>query len=85
MSKTAETIKKVPAKCVDTINTYGTLIGYAKANEKAPIEEETRRKLRGYLTCLVDMGALTENEARIIILWVTTGHKVGEQENSANA
>lgn len=85
MSKTAEVIKKVPAECCATINTFGSLIQYAMLNEKAPQEEEMRRKLRGYLTCLVDMGKLTENEARIVNLWVAGGHKVGVQEGTTNA
>lgn len=85
MSKTAEAIKKVPAECCATINTFGSLIQYAMQNEKAPQEEEMRRKLRGYLTCLVDMGKLTENEARIVNLWVAGGHKIGVQEGTTNA
>lgn len=85
MSKTAEAIKKVPAECCATINTFGSLIQYAVQNGKASQEDEMRRKLRGYLTCLVDMGKLTENEARIVTLWVGTGRAVGDRpENSVH-
>lgn len=85
MSKTAEVIKKVPAECCNTINTFGSLIQYAVQNGKTPQEEEMRRKLRGYTTCLVDLGILTEVEARILYMWVGIGHTVGaQQKNSAH-
>lgn len=85
MSKTEISLQKVPDECVDTINTYGNLIAYAVANDKILQEEEMRRKLRGYLTCLVDMGKLTENDARAINLWITTGHNIARGRWMENA
>lgn len=79
MAKTAETIKKVPAECVETINTYARLIHTATVQGKEPQKEEMSRKLRGYLTCLVDLGLLTESDLRNLYLWVISGHSVGKK------
>lgn len=84
MAKTAETIQKIPTECVDTINTYASLIHTAFVQGKENQREEMSRKLRGYLTCLVDLGKLKEADLRNIYLWVISGHWVGEKAGLIN-
>lgn len=79
MERTADSIEKVPAECVETINTYASLIRTAFVQGKENQREEMSRKLRGYLTCLVDLGLLTEIGHRNLYLWVISGHWVGEK------
>lgn len=79
MSKTEDTIQKIPAECVETINTYASLIHTAVVQGKENQREEMSLKLRGYLTCLVDLGKLKEVDLRSIYLWVISGHWVGEK------
>lgn len=80
MAKTATSIKKVPAGCVRTVNIYAQLIYGAEERGQQLLGDETRKKLRGYLTCLKDLGLITESELKTIYLWVITGHLVGEKE-----
>lgn len=80
MAKTVESVKKIPAECVETINSYAKLIWVAFQQEKEPQREEMSRKLRGYLTCLVDLGLLDRLDERNIYAWVISGHYVGDKE-----
>lgn len=80
MAKTADSVKKIPTECVETINSYAKLIWVAFQQEKEPQREEMSRKLRGYLTCLVDLGLLDRLDERNIYAWVISGHYVGDKE-----
>ena len=80
MAKTIESCKKIPAECVKTINSYAKLIGFAIQLGKEPQKEEMSRKLRGYLTCLVDLGLLDGIDLRNIYAWVLSGHWVNDME-----
>lgn len=80
MAKTVDSVKKIPTECVETINSYAKLIWVSFQNEKELQREEMARKLRGYLTCLVDLGLLTHLDERNIYSWVISGHYVGDKE-----
>ena len=71
---TRETIEKLGDKNRTTMETYATLITRAVKKGKQDEKDEFSRKLRGYLTCMVDNGQITEYELRVLYLfYVTSG------------
>lgn len=76
MAKTAESLAKIPEKCKSKLFVYSTFYKQALDEENEPRKLEYRNALRGYLSCLLDMGIIEHTDFGNIVRWVLSGHKI---------
>lgn len=65
-------IDRIPETHRHTIETYSDLIAQRTIRGDGDGATEYAKKLRGYLTCMVDAGMITEPELRTLYLWYRT-------------
>lgn len=64
-----EALKKLNEKQIAALNTYSALIERARANGLKEEFERNAGKLRGFLECMCQMGAISGAELKSLYLW----------------
>ena len=64
-----EMISSIPEKHLHTIEVYSDAIAQRTIRNDAAGATEYGQKLRGYLTCMLDAGIITEYGLRALYMW----------------
>lgn len=66
---TRDLINSIPEKHLHTIEQYSDIIAQRTIRNDRSGADEYGKMLRGYLTCMVDTGVITEYGLRVLYLW----------------
>jgi len=66
---TRDLINSIPEKHLHTIEQYSDIIAQRTIRNDRSGADEYGKKLRGYLTCMVDAGIITEYWLRALYMW----------------
>ena len=69
---TRTALDKLPEKCRETLETHGELITKARLSGLHNDHIERRKKVRGYLECLEDLGILSATDMRCLYIYYTS-------------
>lgn len=69
---TREVVEKIETMGLEAAGAYSRLIWEARVKGNQDMADEFRRKLRGYLTALSDLGIISENGLKAAYLWYIT-------------
>lgn len=72
---TREVLNKLNEKQTHTLETYSAVLNNNKAKGNTFFTDEYKNKIRGYLDCLRDEGAITLFEQRCLFGWFSNDHR----------